>query len=248
MPIYLGDKKRKNVLIPCDHGLMIVNRFDSNNDQVGQGGFLLDHGNSCTKEAEICHRYLNNKTNPVIFDIGANIGSLTSWFCQIFPNGKIYCFEPQRQVFQMLCGNIAINNWENCYTYNMALGNKNAVIKVNEPDYFTYEDFGTFSLNVNKIRNCSQQVNNVEIMMLDDFVDKFSITNIDLIKIDAEDMTQDVIFGAQKTLKKFQPGLFVEYTDYSHNKLANILNMFDQSQWHHEIYDNNVLIFPKIIF
>jgi 2-O-methyltransferase len=39
---------------------------------------------------------LINKSNPVIFDIGCNNGSDTANFCQLFPNGKIYAFEPDQ--------------------------------------------------------------------------------------------------------------------------------------------------------
>ena len=51
----LGDKVHRNVLLSCDHGLMIVNRFDCNQEQVGHGQWLLDHGNTSTIEAFNCY-------------------------------------------------------------------------------------------------------------------------------------------------------------------------------------------------
>ena len=47
----INDKKHRNVLVSCDHGLMCINRFDSNIYGVGHGQAILDHGNISTVEA-----------------------------------------------------------------------------------------------------------------------------------------------------------------------------------------------------
>ena len=39
-------------------------------------------------------KYLINKDNPTILEIGANCGQTTIEFLNILPNAKIYCFEP----------------------------------------------------------------------------------------------------------------------------------------------------------
>ena len=243
MTINVSDRRRKNVLLPCDHGLMIINRFDRNELGVGQAAFLLDHGNSCTKEAEICYSYLSNIDQPVIFDIGANIGTFTSWLCKIFPDSKIYCFEPQRLVYQMLCGNIAINNWENCYTYNMGMSDVNDIIPMTEPDYYSEQDFGTISLNDPKIDH--RPKNFIEVITLDKFVQKFYINKIDFIKIDVEGMELSVLTGAEETLKKFRPAIFIEYSNYKQNTLEHIVELLGQENWRYFVYDNNVLVLPN---
>ena len=80
----IGDKPRRNVLVSTDHGLMIVNRFDCNHEQVGHGQWLLDHGNVSTIEASYCYGAIQDIQNPVIFDIGANIGTITTWMANSF--------------------------------------------------------------------------------------------------------------------------------------------------------------------
>ena len=209
----LEDRPRRNVLVSTDHGLMIVNRFDHNASQVGQGQWLLDHGNVATLEAWHCIQALDNRPDPVIIDIGANIGNFMTWMARFFPQGKVYAIEPQRPVFQLLTGNAAINNLYNVYTYNCAIGASNYVATFQEPDYFVPEDFGIFSLVQHKISATSSVSHTVDVYSLDYFVDHFAVPQIDLIKIDAEGMDLDVLRGAVGVIKKYHPVIFVEHCD-----------------------------------
>jgi hypothetical protein len=112
-----GDKVRYNIVVPCDQGTFIVNRFDyttmPTGEKVGQGQWLMDHGNVSTPEAMLTGERLKDTKAPVIFDIGANIGTYSSLIGTMVPNSTIYAFEPQRLVFQQFCGNMAINNLDN---------------------------------------------------------------------------------------------------------------------------------------
>ena len=132
----LGDRKLQNVLVSSDHGMMIVNRFDRGPDEVSVGSHILDHGNNNTVEADTAIKVLANVDNPIIFDVGANIGTFATWVAMWTKtkNGRVYCFEPQRQVFQMLCGNMALNNITNVYAYEIALGRQNKMIEMPEVD------------------------------------------------------------------------------------------------------------------
>jgi FkbM family methyltransferase len=195
----IGDKVHRNVLLSCDHGLMIVNRFDCNNEQVGHGQWLLDHGNTSTIEAANCYNAIKEFSEPIIFDIGANIGTFTTWMARAFPNGKIYSFEPQRAVFQMLSGNAAINNLYNVYTHNIGLGKENTKIEFDEPNYFQKNDFGTFSLVENIITEKTKNKIVVQIQTLDWFLEYYKVPKVHLLKIDVEGMDLDVLSGGYNT-------------------------------------------------
>ena len=80
-------------------------------------------------------------TKYTVVDIGANIGTFTTWMSRAFPQGKIYSFEPQREVFKMLCGNASINNLYNVYPHNIGLGKENTKIEFEEPNYFEKNDY-----------------------------------------------------------------------------------------------------------
>jgi FkbM family methyltransferase len=243
--ISVKDKVRRNVLVSSDHGLMIVNRFDCNGEQVGHGQWLLDHGNTSTVEAQTAYDCLRDRTEPVIFDIGANIGTFTTWMTTAFPRGKIYSFEPQRLVFQMLCGNLAINNFDNCYAYNLGLGSANTRIEIQEPDYYKREDFGIFSLVEDKVHNKSGISTVVEIMTLDTFVQLNRITRVDYIKIDVEGMDIDVLKGAEKTLAAYSPCIFIEHSDNRRSILDEIVAFLGQDCYNFKVIGNNVLAVPS---
>jgi FkbM family methyltransferase len=242
--ITIGNKVNRNVLVSCDHGLMIVNRFDCNHENVGHGQWLLDHGNTSTVEAQSTYESIKDIENPVIFDVGANIGTYTTWMAKLFPDGKVYCFEPQRSVFQMLCGNIAINNLYNCYTYNIAIGNADEPLLLQEPDYFQSNDFGTFSLIEDKISNKSGVKIITDVLKLDTFFEKYQLERVDLIKIDVEGMDIDVLKGAQNIIKKYNPVIFIEHSDNRRSILETIIEYLGIDNYHFNVIGNNLLAKP----
>jgi FkbM family methyltransferase len=241
----IGDKVHRNVLLGCDHGLMIVNRFDCNHEQVGHGQWLLDHGNASTIEAANCYNAIKEFSEPIIFDIGANIGTFTTWISKAFPNGKIYAFEPQRAVFQMLSGNAAINNLYNVYTYNIGLGKENTKIEFEEPNYFAKNDFGTFSLVEDIITQKTKNKIVVQVNTLDWFVEYYNIQKIHLLKIDVEGMDLDVLIGGQNTIKKHLPVIFIEHNDNRKTIIEKIKSFLDNFDYGYELIGNNVLCKPQ---
>lgn len=239
------DKVRRNVLVSSDQGLMIVNRFDCNHEQVGHGQWLLDHGSVSSIEANETYQCLKHLETPVIFDVGANIGTYTTWIAQLFPRGKVYCFEPQRLVFQMLCGNLAINNFDNCYAYNMALGNVDSILEFEEPDYYQKEDFGTFSLIEDKIKTRSEYRHTVNLLTLDSFTTHYKVDKVDFIKIDVEGMDLDVLKGGKKTLETHRPSIFIEHSDNRKSILNDIVEYLGINNYTYKVIGNNLLAIPR---
>ena len=145
---------------------------------MGHSQWLLDHGNCNTVEVNDCFQAIKHIQSPVIFDVGSNIGTITMWLAKLFPQGEIFSFEPQRQIFYQLCGNISINNLYNVQAFNMALSDSRDNLKVSEPDYFIQQDFGTFSLIESKVIS-----SNRTLIVNSDTVDNFISTNF-IEKID----------------------------------------------------------------
>jgi FkbM family methyltransferase len=242
----INDKISRNILVSSDHGLMCVNRFDYDANNVGSGQSILQHGNSCTIEASACIETIKNVESPVIFDIGANIGTFTTWVARYFNNGKIYCFEPQRLVFQILCANLAINNLHNAYTYNIALGDTNSRIKILEPDYNIPADFGTFSLVKNTILNKNAELI-IDMYTLDDFAKMYEIQKVDFIKIDTEGMDLSVLRGSVNLIKEYRPSILIEFFDNNDNIQIEIENFLSTYGYKFRYLNNNILALPELI-
>lgn len=216
----IGNKPVPNILVSCDHGLMIVNRFDDTEFSISQ--MLLEHGNNNTVEADLTMRLLENTMDPIVFDVGANIGTYATWIAKYLEkkNGKIYCFEPQRVIFQMLCGNMAINNIFNAYTYNIALGSEEKYLEVDEIDYVRSGSFAAFNLDGvdrEKFKTTSQK-QHVEVCTIDQFVNRYKVPKVDFIKIDVEGMDMEVLNGAKQVIDKFKPDLHVEFIHLGSSK------------------------------
>jgi FkbM family methyltransferase len=241
---HINDKKSRNILVACDHGLLVVNRFDTNDKSVGHGQIILDHGNICTLEASSCLQAIANKSDPVIFDIGSNIGAFTTWLARARSDGKVYAFEPQRAVFYLLCANMTINNLHNVYCYNVALGENNSKIKFTEPNYDLPADFGTFSL-VNDTINAKGESLIIDMYRLDSFVEIYQIDKIDLIKVDVEGMDLTVLKGARQSIEKYRPVIFVEYCNEYGSEYEQIKSFLDRYNYQYSFIERNILAIPN---
>jgi FkbM family methyltransferase len=138
----------------------------------------------------------------IVFDIGANIGNHSMFFSQqVGPTGLVISFEPQTVLFQMLCGNVALNSITNVMAFNEGVGEKEGYLWLPMINYSVENNFGGISLQTKKTGK------QILITALDRFI---NMNRVDLIKIDVEGMEQEVILGARKFISKFKPFLFVE--------------------------------------
>jgi FkbM family methyltransferase len=143
-----------------------------------------------------------------IIDVGANNGHFTVEFAQyVGDTGKVHSFEPQRIIFQQLCGNVFLNGLDNVHTYNVALGDKLGVTYVEKPNYFDsgYVNFG----DVHILDSENENVEKVEIKT----VDSYDFDNVGLIKLDAQGFESYILSGATNTINKHRPYIFIEIED-----------------------------------
>jgi len=164
-------------------------------------------------------KYLIDKQDVVIFDIGANIGSTALEFKQWWPKSQIHCFEPQTECLtdlnkvkdQYPLGEIIINN--------KALGkeaNGNAIFYTHDisSGLSGFNKINPSSLDsielakLSHLSNAQQEsylksinnVRNVQLMRLDDYIHKHNIVHIDLLKIDTQGHEPEVIEGLGEAL------------------------------------------------
>ena len=140
------------------------------------------------------------KPDSVVLDIGANFGSHTFHFATTCYDGMVYAFEPQKQLFFMLCGSIALQNRKNIQPYLLAVSDHTGEIEVPQFDYRARNNFGGVGL---------QDGHRGEIVELTT-IDSYNITKVDFMKIDVEGMEIDVLKGAVSTIKRCLPVISVE--------------------------------------
>jgi len=151
-----------------------------------------------------------------IIDIGANNGNFTIEFSEITGDtGRVFSFEPQRIVFQQLCGNVFMNGIDNVFAYNLAIGDTTGKTQINRPDYFSddFVNFGDVSIESDKSKNSES----VEVRELD----SFEFNTVKLIKIDVQGYEVLVIKGAIETINKHRPIIFIEVEDHQLRKFGH---------------------------
>ncbi|MEP3387251.1 MAG: FkbM family methyltransferase [Reichenbachiella sp.] len=148
----------------------------------------------------------------VIFDVGANIGQSALRFRSYFQNAEIFSFEPVDTAFEWLEKCLARD--KNFKAYNFAFGEKN------ERVFIKLDDNPISPTNSLYNATLDQEIaQEIIVQKLDDFVNKLSIENIDLLKIDTEGWEIPVLNGAEQLIKTNKvKAIFAEVGFHSINK------------------------------
>ena len=155
------------------------------------------YGEYAHDEMELYRQLL--KPGDTVIEVGANIGTLTIPIAQHIGNrGRVYAFEPQRVTFQILCGNIVLNNLYNVWAYNQGAGKEHKKVKIF--DGLLAGNNGAFQIS--KWPGSYE----IEIVMLDEY----NFEKCDLLKVDAEGMDSEIIQGAETIIKRCQPYIVIE--------------------------------------
>ena len=232
------------ILVPTVYGQMLINRYD-----INQTNALIktckghDH-----HEIEMIAKIFDIIAPQlgVFIDVGANIGTHTLGIARhLGDRGRVYAYEPQRLLFQMICGSLALNAVTNVFCMNEALGAAPGKVAVPQFDYFRPLNFGSVEFG-------AQQREKLDQFRGDDplkteyvpvsTIDNLALAEVHVIKIDAEGMELEVLAGAQGTIARCSPILLVEYLKVDRERLLAILKRLGYQVYH---YDINVLAIPK---
>jgi FkbM family methyltransferase len=151
------------------------------------------------------------KPDSIVFDVGANMGSMTFRFAQLVPQGKVYAFEPTTYAFGKLSRNLSLNDdlARRIIPVQTFLSSRSAKAhrlvaysswKVDKrpPDAHRLHG-GTF-----------KPADDVPTTTIDDFCRDNKIQRVDLIKIDTDGHELEVLQGARETLSKNRPFIIFE--------------------------------------
>lgn len=171
-------------------------------------------------------------SDGVSVEVGSNIGMHAIALSKICDKGKVYCYEPQRPIFHILCGNIAINNRLNVIARNLAVGDACGQIEIQTSDYDRPWNYGAFSIetgfNAERQFDRAVRTEKINVISLDDDPLLLEIDKIDLIKADVEGLEVKVILGGKKLIERHRPYLFLEAGDEEAvGRLVEILSAID---------------------
>ena len=184
-----------------------------------QGSFYIDRSDDfikgCLAEGtpwELQYmKLMKNYIRPgsIALDIGSHIGTYTMFMSHLVRNnGYVIAFEPQAKIFRELYKNIQLNDRKNIIPLHLALGNKEEIVYMGEIE--PHNEGGR-----------SIQESGIEPVLMRT-LDSFHFENISFIKIDVENMEDELLEGAKETLQRNKPVLFIEIqgNDVLINKLG----------------------------
>lgn len=160
------------------------------------------------------YNFKSDNGKPVIVDCGANVGMATLFFKWIYPDAKIYAFEPQPKTFEYLKNNIESNKLNDVQIFNLALSNQNGFID------FYIDDSANLMGSILESRVSGKKLQ-VECRKLSDIVKE----PIDLLKVDvegAETLIVDDLISNNLLSKNNIKQILMEY----HHKIPNQKSSF----------------------
>ena len=188
------------------HGKLM---YYSNDDYVGKSLDL--YGEYSETEWKLYEQFVREKM--LIIDGGANIGAFTIPFGKaVDPEGVVYAFEPQIEIFNMLAGNIALNELsKNVKPIWGALSDKQGTIEVAILDYNQVGNFGGLSAGVDPPMLGLYNSEDIRYYSVPTYtIDSLNLPGCSLLKLDVEGMELAALIGGIQTIKAYNPLIYVE--------------------------------------
>ncbi len=149
------------------------------------------------------------KAQPkVIVDAGANIGLSSIYFANKYPDAKIIAIEPEQSNFELLKENLA--PYSHVVPIQTALWNKNEEINLIDPGD------GKWGFRT-EMKNPSENLqgsacHTVMAMTIDKIIKDYSLTKIDILKIDIEGAEKEVFSDTSSWIEKID-SIIIELHD-----------------------------------
>jgi FkbM family methyltransferase len=175
---------------------------------------------------------IKKKKLKIMWDIGANIGTISLPILKKFPELRIILFEPSAEVMGKLIKNLSINpdllgRYE---IFNIALSDQNGLNKF----YTSNEEFNSGTAGLGHSHNRFKFHVKVQSYTGDDLILNNEVAIPEIIKIDVEGFEFEILQGLKNTLTKYKPIIIFEHCIYrinerkhSKDKILNFLKSFN---------------------
>lgn len=167
---------------------------------------------------EVAKQYI--KPNTSFLDIGANYGQMSvvlSKQVERLGNGKVFSFEAEPYVAEILKANITANKCNNVEVVTGAVYHTSHVKLIfPEPDFKRFDAYGSYGIDPN-----AQTGRTVETIT----IDSLQINEpISFIKIDIQGCDLFALQGATETILKHKPAIIFEYEEQFQDEFKTSFN------------------------
>lgn len=152
--------------------------------------------------------------SDVVIDIGAHIGLFSIFASKFCRSGKIYCFEPVKENYELLLSNLKLNKITNVIPFNSAISKETSFVEI-----FCNDDEAGHSMY--QPTSKSIKVKSIPLQKL--FEDK-NIEKCDFLKLDCEGAEYDIIDSLPIEYFKKIKKIVIEY-HFADNKPELLQNL-----------------------
>ncbi len=140
-----------------------------------------------------------------VLDVGANIGYFSVMLAkQVGPAGHVWAFEPTQTYGRRLTEHLQLNQLTDRVTV--------VPLALSDHDGKATISIGQASATLHPLDNAPPRaIETIGMRRLDDMVDAMGIDRIDLIKVDIDGHEPAFLRGAERTIRKHQPIMIVEF-------------------------------------
>ncbi len=201
------------------YGMVVYNMHDT---CIGRS--IEEYHEYAEREAAIFDQIL--KEGDLVIEAGANVGAQTLLLAHcVGETGRVLAFEPQRIVYQALCGTLAINSIPNVFCWNMALGAELGEAVLPEVKYSSTQDFASIVPHADDEGEAVPQVT----------IDSLNLPLCSLLKIGIEEGALQIVQGARETIEKHKPLLYLQRrTIAPETELLQLLDELGYSLYWHD--------------
>jgi FkbM family methyltransferase len=228
------------VMAECRYGRMLTFEHDT---VIGRS--LRLYGEWAQHEITILGEYL--RPGAVAVDVGANVGTHSLAFSVLEPRGRVVAVEAQPTVAAVLEVNRQFGARENLSTVNALLADRSGWARIS-PGLAKAANVGAVALGDatrgrlaplwRRLLPC-RGTYQVPVRTLDAIV---AGEEVSLIKLDIEGMEASALAGAQRTLRRCRPILYIEQLDITQlSRILAILKTFDYKSFWLETHPFNQL-------
>lgn len=192
---------------------------------------------------ETARRFIRPGT--AVLDVGSNFGQMAMLFArEVGADGRVYAFEAQRRVYDILCKNLDANKMANVEPVFGAVFNETGrMFHFPEPDFERFAAFGSYNLPLDAAKG--PEVTSVQI---DDYAFDRPVS---FMKVDVQGCDLFAMRGATETIAKHRMPILFEFEQRFQSEYGttfqDYVEFVDQIGYRfaETVLDINFLVVPK---
>jgi FkbM family methyltransferase len=228
------------MIVPTAYGFPMLIDLETSHSPSMQGSIernLYFLGTYEPGTLDIIRRSLTAWGDTATFiDIGAHNGLMSLYAAHVGAN-KIFSFEPNPAMFELMRENISLSSYTNIATFAVALGDQQRTVSLKTNN----QNSGATHIS----DTTTASIHDIPMDTLDHIVQEQGIERVNLILIDIEDYEINALIGAEKVIAANRPDLIIEYNPSNQNQ--QVIDFLGKHNYKLYILENSRHIVSKLV-